>query len=569
MSYDTDVIVIGSGGGGAVIAKELGEMGIRVWMMEAGSWYGNRKWPKPNEEHGAFYSSDPADHDALLYRHQLNKLENNMNDPITGRFRWGPADRGRSPWLRVLQQNGTFWQAAGVGGSTLHYLGNSPRAFPAAIQQGWPLPYRELIPYYEKVEQTLPVHFAPTTSKEELFYYGARRAGWPLIATLDVTSPGYRPQPNAILMPNENLMNPSYSLEQLSFMEGCTLAGHCINGCPHGPSIERMAKRSTNVSYVPLALKTGYVTIRPNAFVTNIMTDIGPDGRKRAIGVRYRDTWTLEWGELTARAVVMAAGAVETPRLWLNSDLPENPWVGKGLTNHYMDWITGIFDEKDVWPILGRPTIDQFMGPNSGARLDVPGLGSLQVTGLGPGLEAVQSFALSQSGFSFLNQTEPEAPWDMRGRPVGPQLKELMANYRLILSILLLTDDEVDQRNGVSTDPLMRDEHGPVPAIHYIPTPETVRRRNKLAKIAADILRQAGAKTVIRIDWPAGVFIHIESTMRMGFVTDSSCEAYQVARLYIADNSVHYNSIGGANPTLTTQALAVRTAEKLAEKYFS
>ena len=57
--------------------------------------------------------------------------------------------------------------------------------------------------------------------------------------------------------------------------------------------------------------------------------------------------------------------------------------------------------------------------------------------------------------------------------------------------------------------------------------------------------------------------------MRMGYVTDSDCEALQVKRLFIADNSVLYNSLGGANPTLTTQALATRTAERLAIKYFS
>lgn len=57
--------------------------------------------------------------------------------------------------------------------------------------------------------------------------------------------------------------------------------------------------------------------------------------------------------------------------------------------------------------------------------------------------------------------------------------------------------------------------------------------------------------------------------MRMGLVVDADGEAYQVNRLYLADNSVHYNCLGGPNPTLTTQALATRTAEKLMEKYFS
>ncbi|WP_338044784.1 GMC oxidoreductase [Paenibacillus periandrae] len=50
---------------------------------------------------------------------------------------------------------------------------------------------------------------------------------------------------------------------------------------------------------------------------------------------------------------------------------------------------------------------------------------------------------------------------------------------------------------------------------------------------------------------------------------DSNCEAFQVKRLYIADNSVHVNGIGGPNPTLTTQALATRMAEKLVKTYFS
>ena len=62
---------------------------------------------------------------------------------------------------------------------------------------------------------------------------------------------------------------------------------------------------------------------------------------------------------------------------------------------------------------------------------------------------------------------------------------------------------------------------------------------------------------------------HIMSTMRIGYVTDTDCEAKQVKRLYIADNSVLCNALGGPNPTLTSQALATRTAEKIAAKYFA
>lgn len=61
--------------------------------------------------------------------------------------------------------------------------------------------------------------------------------------------------------------------------------------------------------------------------------------------------------------------------------------------------------------------------------------------------------------------------------------------------------------------------------------------------------------------------------MRMGAdpedsVLDSNAEARLVKRLFVADNSALANSLGGPNPTLTMQALATRTAEKIFQLYF-
>lgn len=567
MNNDADVIIIGAGGGGAVVAKELGEQGIKVRLLDSGPWYGNSKWPNPNTEHGAESSSSYDDLSMEILRSNFTDLEDDMNDFISGKFRWGPANRGLGPWPRKIAQQGYTWQNSGIGGSTLHYFANSPRAFPQAVDTIWPISYQELVPYYEKVEATLPVAPAASTPKEDIFYYGAQKAGWQKLNSPDVISPGYRPQPNAIFPPNlssDSSSTPSQNTRPI----GCTLRGHCVNGCRIGATVDTVAKRSTLVSYIPLALRTGNVEIRPNAFVIKILTEEDSEGL-HAVGVIYRDTWTGETRELRAKVIVLAAGGIESPRLWLNSQLPQNEWVGKGLVNHWFDSLTGIFDEKGLTDVLGWPDVKPFVGQNAAARFDYPGLGVVETYGFSPGLFSSLAYASSYKGYNFMNQPDPEASWDIEGMVVGEQLKEFMISYPRLLSLLIFTDDEVRQENSVTLDPNLQDENGYIPVINYRPSKEAEEKRNKLAYIAADILRKAGAKTIIRSNWSPNVFIHITSTMRIGYVTDIKCEALQVKRLYIADNSVLFNGLGGPNPTLTTQALATRTSENIVNTYFS
>ena len=565
MTYDVDAIIIGAGGGGPVVAKELGEKGIKVLLLEAGPWYGNKKWLKPNKEYGAVSDATPENLSSELLNEHFTNYENDMNSTVSGKFRWGHADRNRPPWFRSVPHGGFIWQNSGVGGTTLQYFANSPRAYPIAVDNIWPISYRELIPYYEKVEATLPVSLAPMTAKEELFFYGAKKAGWSLLKTLNVTSPGYRTQPNAILSPDPNINDPNFKFDGNTL--GCTLCGHCINGCHIGPTVEKTAKRSTLVSYIPLALKTGVVEVRPNTFVIKILTENDKDGL-RAVGVRYRNTWTGEIGELKAKVVIMAAGSIETPRLWLNSKLPNNPWIGRGLTNHWFDCVSGIFDEQVLLNILGVPDVKPYVGQNSATRFDYPGVGAIQGLGVSPGLFSSLLFTLSKD-YNFLYKQNPEELWDVKGRVVGQELKELMLEYPRTLSFLISTDDEVNQHNQITLASILKDEHGLIPVINYHPSKKDKQKRDKLAVIAANILKKSGARKVIRSDCSPYLFIHIESTMRMGYVVNTDCETLQVKRLFIADNSVHYNSLGGPNPTLTTQALATRTAEKLANKYFS
>ncbi len=217
--------------------------------------------------------------------------------------------------------------------------------------------------------------------------------------------------------------------------------------------LTRWQKRSTTVSYVPLAMKTGNVTFRPNTFVMKVLTEHSANGGKRAVGVQIRDTWTGEIEELRAKVVVMAAGCVETPRLWLNSELPYNPWVGRGLTNHYMDMITGTFDEQTLMETLGSPSINPFVGHTSGARLDYPGLGMIENIGESPGLSAQPLFGFSQYGYNTLRQPDSDI-WDGRGRLVGSELEEAMKGYKRTLTLSVITDDEVNYRTELNWIPI-------------------------------------------------------------------------------------------------------------------
>jgi choline dehydrogenase-like flavoprotein len=516
-----DVIVVGAGAGGPVVAKELAARGLDVLLLEAG----------------------PAWADA---GHQWSHNENEANNPATGLFRFGPSDRSRPPWPRDLAQNSFIWQTAGVGGSTLHYFGNSPRAMPASL--AGPLTYRELVPYYEWVEHTLPVQRAPLGTKEEMFLRAATKLGLPTQTSKDISRDACRPQENAILQPQGTAGRTSDPrLLAYPRAKGCTFCGHCPQGCflPLQAPRNLYAKRSTHTSYVPMALTADRwtngkaMTLAADAFAVRVETSGGV-----ARGVTWRNTRTGALTSEDAKVVVLAAGPIETPRLWLNSGLP-NPddEVGRGLTDHYLDFVVGRM----------RSNTGSSRGPTSAARIDYPGRGCLEQTGVAPGLQAQ---ALTDSV-------------DPRRRLHGPRLRRFLADLDRLISIAVITDDDVVGENRVAlSDTVTPDVHGPVARVEIRRrTERTLENRNFLAARAVDVLRAAGAREIVRMNW-APVLLHIHSTMRLGVVLTDECESRWVERLFVADNSALPNALGGPNPTLTTQALATRTAEKIFVRYF-
>lgn len=519
-----DAVVVGAGGAGAVAAYELASAGLSVVVLEAGSWL------------------DP-DRD-------FTRLEDDMGSFAGGRLRWGPGDRVRGPWRRVRDGVGAILQASGVGGTTLHYNGISPRAYQGAFAE-WPFPYPELARWYERVEEFLPVHLVSALApKDELFAFGCERIGLTRSEAKEVTSAVWRPCHNAILP----IVSPDADREVLR-AGGCTMCGHCLIGCrnPVAAPLDRKAKRAKNVSYVPAAVATGRCEIIPDAFATRILWERA-SGRARARGIRYRATHSGATSEIDARVVVLAGGSIESPRLWLGSGLPEGV-AGRHLTVHYQDFVTGFFD-REVGPDVGQVSM---------ARADFPGYGTMFTQGFGP-----QAFAavVAASGEGFWDDDQSGRPWDIAGRSWGAEALAVLKRYRSSLTVTTLTDDESVASNfvGLARD-WPPDENGPIPRVRYRPTRRSSQRREWLVEKAALILRAAGATLVHRAG-PIPLLTHIMCTMRIGndpstSVFDAGGEAHAVAGLFIADTSALPNGLGGPNPTLTAQALAARTSHEI------
>ncbi|MDQ2651134.1 MAG: GMC oxidoreductase, partial [Actinomycetota bacterium] len=561
-----DVIIIGAGGGGPVVAKELAQRGLDVLVLEAGPHY-----------------TDPEN--------QWSRLQNDANNVIDGYFRFGPADRSKPWWLRETPQNSLIWQLAGVGGTTQHYYGNSPRAEPGAfagydgadksnydVDHRFPFTYQELIPYYEWVEETLPVQTAAMGTKEEIWLRGAEKLGLHHQTGKDIHQPSYRPQENAILQPG-GTAGKTTDAARLKFPEatGCTFCGYCFEGCfePQQAPRNLKAKRSTDNSYVPMAMTADKwiaggkaITLIPDAFATRINTAM-EGGATVAKSVTWRVGATGERHTEEAKVIVMAGGCTEDPRLWLNSDLPNpNDWVGRGYTDHFFDWVIGVFPFDT----------GNSKGVGSSARVDYPGYGGLENVGLPPAIQAF-SMAFSDAGIrgQYGNGLARTGPWDGdSGRMLGAEMAEALSDVNRLVNTLVITDDDVEAQNRVSLSAVFtQDEHGPVPKVtfnHRARTARTLRNREFLAHRAAELLRAAGATKVVRIDWPPLV-LHVQSTMRMGeneadSVLDSNAESRAVKRLFVGDNAALSNALGGPNPTLTSQAVATRTAEKIFQLYF-
>ncbi|MFC8538988.1 GMC oxidoreductase [Streptomyces sp. NPDC057249] len=281
-AYDYDVIVVGSGFGGAVSALRLTEKGYRVGVLEAGRRFTPGTLPKNSWD-----------------------LRN---------YLWAPA-LGLFGIQRVhLLGKVMVLAGAGVGGGSLNYANTlyvPPAPFFEDRQWAHITDWQdELKPYYDQARRMLGVRLNPTTTPSDVHLKAAAEAmgvgdTFHLAPVGVFFGDGEDADGAARAKPGETVPDPYFGGAGPA-RKACTECGECMTGCRHG------AKNTLNENYLHLAEKAGAV-IHPMTSVVAVTEH--PEGGYRVATVPTDRRKKARPTTLRARKVVVAAGTYGTQTL--------------------------------------------------------------------------------------------------------------------------------------------------------------------------------------------------------------------------------------------------------------
>ncbi len=476
-TLECDVVVVGTGAGGAPMAKALAEKGHAVLLVEEGALFTRKD-----------FTGRPVQMMKQMYRQGGATVAfGNTAIPI-------PIGRG-------------------VGGTTLINSGTCFR-LPPEVLASWradglsAFTDDALTPFYEEVEELIGV---AASSKAAL---GA---------------------PARIIARGCDALGYSHHA-LLRNAPGCDGQGLCCFGCPTD------AKRSTNVSYVPLALERGA------QLVTGLRIEKVLTTRDAAVGVSGVSTATGHHVTVRAKVVVLACGTLNTPALLERSGLcSTSGQLGRNLSIHPASGGLGVFDEE-VHAARTVPqgyAIDEFKHEGlyfEGAQVPLD-LTAASVSGSGPAFVSLMEQFNHSFNFGFMVKDSS------RGRVTGGADGEPTMRYSV---------NEADRA-------LLQRGYAILCRVFFAAGAREVR----LPVLGFDRLRSLDdVKRLERAKVPARhmdlTAYHPLGTARMGVapldsVVDETHEAHDVHHLFIADGSAVPSSLG-VNPQLTLMAMSLRAA---------
>lgn len=540
-----DAVIVGSGASGSVLAKELALAGMRIVVLERG--------PRIN----------PEDH--VLHDELTSHGSGGLRPRLGNEDRFGPREfrhQGDSEYsLLKPDEWGYAGNGALVGGGLVFYgalmwrrppidfrMKSEYGAVAGSSLEDWPISYDELEPHFLKIEEDVGISGEGGVNPFE----GRRSGPYPLppidlnpgdeVIRTTVQRMGYHPFRVPL-----GLITQNYRGRSKCIAHPCCIGFACEVGA-----------KSTPVStLLPQAVATGNCRIVPEALVKEVTLD----AHGRPNGVSY----FLSGGRLIeqpSRLVILAAGAIETPRLMLNSTSRWFPrglgnqsgWVGRNLMGHISPW---------VWGTLDTVTNEGF-GP-------------------GPGV-AVDDFFARNSGFVgggvVYSRTETTPIAFALRRPRGAPRWGLAhkqyqrEKFRRYIRLFAPAEDLPQFENRVEVSPSVRDNWGiPVARMTHSFHPNDYQVFNFFRDKMIEILKEAGAADVTPSNIGRGGAGYQLGTCRMGAdpqtsVVNSWGQSHQVDNLFVVDGSVFVTS-GGRNPALTIQALASRFAGYIVEHWRS
>jgi choline dehydrogenase-like flavoprotein len=535
-----DICIIGSGAGAAPIAYELSLAGAKVLVLEKGEFYKEEDFSK---DEIAFCRRSIITPKLKEEYHLIEEREQG---------KWVATPTYQSGW--------DFHNGSLVGGSSnlmsgfFHRL--HPKDFRLKSEFGsieganivdWPISYADLEPFYEKVERVVGVSGKVTPFK---FQEPRSSKNFPYPPTQEHPISSYIDSachkegvvavqtPRAILPVAKGDRNP------------CYYSNYCGSyGCSSG------GKSSARAALLQPALKSGNLEIRTGAFVKKLHTD-----REKISDIEYiKEGKTYK---VDAKIVVLAAQAVESARLLLNSKSKSFPHgvannsaqVGKNLLFSGGGVVSGEFDAS-VIPL---------------EKLMVEGLfvnRTIKDWYFIDGMKGGISEALFEHANPIVKANKQK--WGEEGLVWGEALQEKIyekLNKRKMLTFEIFNDWLPNDNCFVSLHEAYHDKYGmPVANIRIGAHPQNEKIGHLIAEKTEKILKRMGAKNITR-----AISSYPPQNLQAGgcrfgndpktSVLDKECRAHEVKNLFVTDGS--FMPTGGSVPyTWTIYANSFRVAE--------
>ncbi|MEC0369804.1 GMC family oxidoreductase [Paenibacillus chibensis] len=551
----TDVVIVGVGWGGGIIASELTKNGLSVVGLERGK-------ERKTED---YYMV----HDELRYALRYEMFQDLSKETIT--FRGNEKIRALP-----MRSYGSFLLGDGLGGSGVHWNGQTFRFLPYDFEiksktierygkskipdgmtiQDWGITYDKLEPYFNKFEKLTGISgdVNPLGGKRSEKYPTPPMKDTPGMKMFSDSCKGLNYHPYH--MPSANL-SEQYTNPDGIARAACQYCGYCERfGCEYG------AKADPVVTVIPVAKNTGKFELRTHSNVRRVLHKGG-----KATGVLYIDTTTGEEYEQPADIVVMTSYVFNNARLLLLSGIgkPYDPKTGTGVIGkNYAYQVlkgagVGFFEDKEFNIFAGAGSLGMCIDDFNGDNFDHKDLKFIHGANI----------SYSQTGARPIqNNTVPPgtAKWGKDYKAASVKYANRHINVGAQGSCMPFRHHFLD------LDPTYKDEFGdPLMRITFDFEDQDRELVKFMGGKCGDILKQMGADKVVANTELAPYEIttyqstHNTGGVIMGDSPDTSAvnnylQMWDTDNLFVIGASAFpHNS--GYNPTGTVGALAYRAAE--------